>query len=169
MQREMAYDTGHLMRSYVESQIATRRAKLQDLDRQKLTVEAELRAYEEMARHLDEPASLAKPKLNGAMETPPANSGKSSSIPTEMTPAWRKILAGVEGLGRAFDAADILKVSADVGEPTKMDNARSQLYQWDQKSIVQRVRRGKYRLTPKGHEAIRKGRGSDASTPEPSQ
>jgi hypothetical protein len=41
------------MRDYIDSQIAARRATLEELERKKLTVEAELRTYEEMRAHLN--------------------------------------------------------------------------------------------------------------------
>src|ERR1019366_5391313 len=121
------------MREYIDSQIAARRAKLQDLDRQKLTVEAELHAYEEMLNHLEIPALPAATK-NGPVDTY-QRTARTSPIPSEMTPAWRKILGGIEELGRSFDAADIVKIGNSVGAPTKMLNARSQIYQWEKKDI----------------------------------
>jgi hypothetical protein len=154
------------MREYIDSQIAARRAKLQDLDRQKLTVEAELHVYEEMLNHLDIPLLPATTK-NGPGDTY-QHTSHMSPIPSEMTPAWRKILSGIEELGRSFDAADIVKIGNSVGAPTKMLNARSQIYQWEKKDIIQRVRKGKYKVVTKGHDAIRKVEGSNAGALEPS-
>ena len=154
------------MRDFLDSQIAAKRAKLQELDRQRLTVEAELRAYEEMLGHIVPPALVVKSKSNG-QHTTKANE-RTSMIPMEMTPGWRKILRGLEELGHAFGARDIVAVGDAVGVPTKIQNARGQIYQWDQKNIIQRVRKGKYKLDQKGYDTIRKIEGSDAQAPEPS-
>jgi hypothetical protein len=161
----MVYDSSRLMREYIDSQIAARRAKLQELDRQKLTVEAELHAYEEMLNHLDIPRPAATKNGSGDVHQ---RTPRTSPIPSEMTPAWRKILCGVEELGHSFDAADIVKIGNSVGAPTKMLNARSQIYQWEKKDIIQRVRKGKYKVVTKGHDAIRKVEGSNAGALEPS-
>jgi hypothetical protein len=156
------------MRPYIESRISSKRARLQELDREKLAVEAELRAYEDMLNHLESPASQ-----NGKLVVEAVRSGRSvdraSSIPSEMTPSWRKILSALDGMGRSFDAAEIVKVADSVGEPTKMVNARSQLYQWEKKHIIQRVRKGRYKLAPKGQETVRKNEGPDAVTSGPQE
>jgi hypothetical protein len=85
-----------------------------------------------------------------------------------MTEGWRKILVGIGGLGRSFGAADIMKTGDDVGVPMKMLNVRSQLYQWDKKDIITRVRTGRYKLAPKGLALIQKNEGSEVDASEPS-
>lgn len=152
------------MRDFLNSQIAARQDKLREIDRQKLTVESELRAYLDALMHLGS-HEASDEKLNGAACK---QGDRVSPIPTEMTPSWRKILCAVSELGRTFGAADILTIGEQVGEPTKMTNVRSQLYQWEKKHIIARVRKGKYRLAQKGIETIKKSEGPDESTSEPS-
>ena len=151
------------MRDFIEAQIAARRAKLQDIDRQRLTVDAELRTFEEMLEHLG--VSIEHPRVNGVHPVPDRGA---SSVPAEITPGWRKILCGLEKLGRTFTAADIVTIGEDAGQTTKMSNARSQIYQWERKHIISRVRKGKYRLAAKGTELAQKAEDSDIHTSEPS-
>jgi hypothetical protein len=159
------------MRDFVDSQIASRQSRIGELQRQLEALEdelhavqGELRAYEEMRDHL--PDSPHKAKTNGSTPSKPAE--RLSTIPSEMTPGWRKVLSKVGDGGRAFDAADIVQAAREFGVPAQMTNARSQLYQWQKRRLIARVRKGKYRLAPKGQDAIRKSEGSDAGTSEPS-
>jgi hypothetical protein len=152
------------MRPHIESQISARRAALKDLDRQMLTIQAELRAYEEVLAHLDtqEPAQ----KINSNAVQKAVERG--SPIPTEMTPGWSKILIRINEQGRSFGAQDLVEAGESVGAPTKILNARSQLFQWEKKHLIARVKKGKYKLAPKGLETIRKIEGPNASASEPS-
>ena len=84
-----------------------------------------------------------------------------------MTEGWKKILVELGRLSRSFDAADIIKAGDDVGVPMKMLNVRSQLYQWDKKDIITRVRKGKYKLAPKGLALFQKSEGSEAEAADP--
>jgi hypothetical protein len=154
---------GIIMREFVDSQIIAKRAIVEDFQRKLLAAQAELRAYEEMRGHLDD--APLKAKINGAAAVV---AERSSAIPTEMTPGWRTVLCKVGDGGRTFGAGNVAAAAADAGVPAKMTNARSQIYQWQTKHIVTRVRKGKYRLTPKGQELIHKNEGPDAQTPEPS-
>jgi hypothetical protein len=164
----MAHAISLLMRDFITSQIAIKRALLDDIERQKLTVRAELRTYEEMLAHLEEPTPDDL-KPNGAGASPKPNERNASAIPSEMTEGWRKILCRIDALSRSFGAADIVRASEEGGAPTKMINARSQLYQWDKKDIITRVRKGKYRLAPKGIAMVRKIEGSEAEAKEPTE
>lgn len=154
------------MRDFIDSQIAAKRAILEDIERKRLTVQAELRTYEEMLAHLVDASPPPNAGPNGVSSAKPVERG-SSAIPSEMTAGWRKVLSKVDELGRSFGAADIVSAAEEVGQPAKMINARSQLYQWDKKDIITRVRKGKYRLAPKGVAAIRKNEGSEVETKEP--
>ncbi len=151
------------MRDFIESQIIARRAKLLDIDRHKLTVEAELRTFEEMLKHIDIP-----PFQPEADRSHPKPDRSASSVPAEMTPGWRKVLFGLEKLGRTFTAADIVAIGEGAGQTPKMSNARSQIYQWERKHIISRVRKGKYRVAAKGTEIIQKAEDPDAQTSESS-
>ena len=155
------------MRDFIDSQIAAKRAALEELDRKRLTVETELRTYEEMLAHLAQPSPSPDKKSNGAHQP---KLGNVPAIPSEMTEGWRKILCKLDGLGRSFGAADIVNAGNEVGAPTKMLNARSQIYQWEKKHIIARVRKGKYRLAQKGLETVKKTEVSerDADTGAPS-
>ncbi len=153
------------MRDFIDSQIAAKLAALEELERKKLTVQAELRTYQEMRVHLDaESSHEEKPKgPNGCKP----GERMLSAIPHEMTEGWKKILVEIGRLGRSFDAADIVKAGDDVGVPMKMLNVRSQLYQWDKKDIITRVRKGKYKLAPKGLAVFQKSEGSEAEATDP--
>ncbi len=154
------------MRDFIDSQIAAKRAALEELERKKLTVQAELRTYEEMRAHLDGEAPH-EPLSKGPNGSKP-NFRPLPPIPHEMTEGWRKILVEICGLGRSFDAADIIQAGDTVGVPMKMLNVRSQLYQWDKKDIITRVRKGKYKLAPKGLALAQKNEDSESETSEPS-
>ena len=153
------------MRDFIDSQIAAKRAALEELERKRLTVQAELRTYEEMRAHLDEEAPH-EPPPKGPNGSKPGERTL-SAIPHEMTEGWKKILVEIGRLGRSFDAADIVKAGDDVGVPMKMLNVRSQLYQWDKKDIITRVRKGKYKLAPKGLALVPKSEGSEAEASDP--
>lgn len=157
-----------IMRDYIESKVADGRKTVGELQRKLLTAEAELRAYEDMLAHL--PAAEAGPRasapngsrfvgLDRAIE-------RGSAIPSEMTAGWRAVLIQVGGRGQSFNAADIAIAASEQNVPAKMTNARSQLYQWQKKKMVVRVRKGQYRLTPKGTEAIKNIESSEAGASE---
>src|ERR1700730_6386902 len=130
-----------LMSTYIESQIASRRARLHELDRERLTVEAELRAYEDALRHLP------------AAETAEAELHTGSF---QMTPAWLDTLRTLDVRGPSFKAHDMIAAGASVGFEIKTLNARSQLFQYQKKGIVKRVATGKYTLTQKGRDMLQK-------------
>jgi hypothetical protein len=167
----MRRDIGDLMRDFIDSQIASRQSRIGELQRQlealeneMHAVQGELRAYGEMRDHLPDSPHNAK-----AIDANPAKPvERPSTIPSEMTPGWRKVLCKVGEGGRTFDAADIVQAATEIGVPAQMTNARSQIYQWQKKRVIARVRKGKYRLAPKGQDAIRKAEGSGAGAPEPS-
>jgi hypothetical protein len=111
----MRRDTSLFMRDFIESQIAAKRAILEEIERKKLTVQAELRTYEEMLAHL-EAAPIPNARPNGIYSAKPSERG-ASAIPSEMTAGWRKILTKVDELGRSFGAADIVTAAEEVGQP----------------------------------------------------
>lgn len=135
------------MRPYIESQIVELKAKRDALKHEVLEVESRLRAFCDMREQLEGPKLRAG--ANGA------TAHNDSPIPSEMTPQWRKILSHLAESGHSFGAVEIVSASEAIGEPTKTTNARSQLYQWQQKKLIKRIRKGKYCLTPKGIEIAR--------------
>jgi hypothetical protein len=135
------------MRSYIDSQISELEAARDGLKRQALEVDARLRAFYDMREQLGDGKPVAA--ING--HAPPCD----SAIPSEMTPQWRKILAKLNEDGHSFGAQEIVAASEAVGEPTKTPNARGQLFQWQKKKLIRRIRKGKYNLTPKGVEIAR--------------
>ena len=153
------------MRDFIDSQIAAKRASLEELERRKLTIQAELRTYEEMRAHLNEETHHEE-MPNGPNGYKPSPRTL-SVIPHEMTEGWKKILVEIGGLGRSFGASDVINAGDNVGVPMKMLNVRSQLYQWDKKDIITRVRKGKYKLAPKGLALIQKSEGSEAEATDP--
>jgi hypothetical protein len=143
------------MSTYIESQIASRRTRLHELDRERLTVEAELRAYEDALRHLPVAETAETPAVSQAVSE--LHSGS-----FQMTPAWLNTLRTLDVRGRSFKAHDMIAAGASVGFEIKTLNARSQLFQYQKKGIVKRVAAGKYTLTQKGRDMLQK-KGSAAA------
>ncbi len=139
----------HLMSKYIESQIALRRARLLELDRDRLTVEAELRAYEDAMRHLSGTETAETPELSPYHAEPHAAG-------FQMSPGWINTLRAINGRGRSFDAQDMIAAGAEFGFEIKTLNARSQLFQYKKKGIIKRVALGKYALTQKGRDMLQK-------------
>src|ERR1700730_16877183 len=135
-----------LMSTYIESQIASRRARLHELDRERLTVEAELRAYEDALRHLPAAETAETAGISDELHT--------GSF--QMTPGWLDTLRTLDVRGRSFKAQDMIAAGASVGFEIKSLNARSQLFQYQKKGIVKRVAAGKYTLTQKGRDMLQK-------------
>src|SRR5580704_145605 len=92
-----------LMSTYIESQIALRRARLLELDRDRLTVEAERRAYADAMRHL----SGAEPAPAQATHTAKLHSGG-----FQMTLGWLDTLRTLDVRGRSFKAQDMIAAGA---------------------------------------------------------
>jgi hypothetical protein len=151
------------MSEYLTSKVAESRTRVADLRNQLIAAEAELRAYEDALAHSSAATSI-KHKIND--HTAPSIE-RPATIPSEMTPGWRKVLCRVSENGKSFDAADITEAASLEGVPAKMTNARSQIYQWQNKHLIQRVRKGKYRVTAAGQEVVKKAEAPGADAPEP--
>jgi hypothetical protein len=145
-----------LMSTYIESQIALRRARLLELDRDRLTVEAELRAYEDAMRHLSGAETTETPALSPYHAEPHAGG-------FQMSPGWLNTLRAINGRGRSFDARDMIAAGAAFGFEIKTLNARSQLFQYNKKRIIKRVAPGKYAFTQKGRDMLQKKEDASAA------
>jgi hypothetical protein len=157
-----------IMRDYLESKVAETRQKVREFQRQLWGAEAELNAYEDMLAHLPTADSRTRPHNQNGARHPLDDILRQPGIPTEMTPGWRAVLTEVGESGKSFSASDIAHAAEVAGVPAKMTNARSQIYQWDRKHIITRVRAGRYRLTEKGIDLIKKIEGPEAVASEPS-
>jgi hypothetical protein len=146
-----------LMSTYIESQIALRRARLLELDRDRLTVEAELRAYEDAMRHLSGTETAETPTLSPYHTEPHAGGG------FQMSPGWFNTLRAINGRGRSFSAQDMIAAGAAFGFEIKTLNARSQLFQYNKKRIIKRVAPGKYAFTQKGRDMLQKKEDASAA------
>jgi hypothetical protein len=153
------------MKDYFTKKVSEGRDLVANLESQLIAARASLVAYEDALKHATGDAP-PKPKGNGHAGAPHAE--RSGAIPSEMTPGWRRVLRKVGDSEKSFDAADVVYACNIEGVPAKMTNARSQIYQWQVKHLIQRVRKGKYRLTPSGQEAVKKTEGPEAGATEPS-
>ena len=140
----------HLMSTYIELQIALRRARLLELDRDRLTIEAELRAYEDALQHLSA-AGTAETSAQAQATHAELHSGS-----FQMTRGWLDTLRTLDVRGRSFRAQDMIVAGASAGFEIKTLNARSQLFQYQKKGVVKRVATGKYTLTQKGRDMLQK-------------
>lgn len=136
------------MKSYLTSKAESLRQRLIELDREKLTVTAELRAYDDMLHRLEfeeiEQAQQAKEKPKGT--------------PTEfeMSKDWLRVMQELCKRGKSFSAGDMVQVATENGFGTKTTNARSQLAFYRKKKYVRRIERGLYSITSEGKAVFQK-------------
>lgn len=151
-----------VMEKYLQSQIEQRRQRLQQIERDRITVAAELRAYEDMLHQLgaseDEASSSHEPAGSPEVRATPPTSFK-------MSTHWVKALRLLEAAGRSFSAGDMVKAAKGVGFDTSAANARSQIAHYQTRGYIRRTAHGRYALTPKGKEKLTNDESPDAGTP----
>ena len=126
---------------YVEDQIADRRRQLADLDRRRVVLEAELRAFEDVFRHqlAEAAAKTDHPNGNGADD----QSQVIMAAFGRMSPEWQNVIRTLR-LRQTFRANDMFDVGATQGMILTMPNVRSQLTLLTQRGILRRLAAGEY-------------------------
>jgi hypothetical protein len=127
---------------YVEDQIADRRRQLADLDRRRIVLEAELRAFEDVHRHqLEDAAELDHAGSGGNGVEAPRMPGVAAF--SRMTPDWQRVVRTLASR-QSFRAIDMQEVAAAVGLTASMIGVRSQLTLLTQRGVLRRVAEGEY-------------------------
>lgn len=140
------------MNSYLESQVADRRKALADIDRRRIVLEAELRAYEDALRH--EKGRTNGPHPNGGSPQPsldlntPENVALVSAF-NRLTDGWKAVLKTLSSR-ETFRSHDMLTTAHEQGMKTSLPNVRSQLTLFTQRGILRRVAEGEYSVDPIG-------------------
>ena len=139
------------MEKYLQSKILTLTERLREIDREKLLVMAELRAYEDSLHHfISEKETVPEPKTAAA----PKPKGSPSEF--EMSKDWLNVMRELCKRGKAFSAGDMVNVGREIGFNTRTTNARSQLAFYAKKKYVRRVQRGMYAITGDGKAVFQK-------------
>ena len=149
------------MRAYIEKQIAERRERLQGNERERLTLMAELRSYEDMLHRLIAEETGGQPD----QQSPTT---KSPSTAFGITEHWLHVLQSLETHGRSFNAADVIAAASEIDFTPSTANVRSQIAHYAKRGHIRRISRGRYAFTARGRERLREGEGSGDETPEPS-
>lgn len=148
------------MRTYLETQISMRDARIREIETELLTLRAERRAFADALKHMDIDAVLTV--------IPPAVPTKAPTATSfQLTDHWAKILASVSGAGRPFIAADLVNAAKAIGHDLTTPNVRSQIAYYHKKKVFRRVNKGRYVLTDVGKNMIKNTKGPDAPTPGP--
>ncbi len=144
------------MREYIESQISERRNRIASLEHDLLTIKAEVSAYEDMLRHIDDEPKNVRSNEPGDPGKRNVPSRKATSTSFQLSEHWAKILRILAASGRSFDASDIVEAADRVGKSMKTPNARSQIAYYKKKKVFRRIQPGKYILTDTGREMLKK-------------
>ncbi len=156
------------MKEYLEHQISELGQRLSELDRERISVQSELRAYKNtLERFLSEQKDAPeqrKPLASAAAADSPA-----SSSAFKMSSSWVNIFHALHESGKSFNAADIMAMAEKMEFDTKTKNIRAQIFVYKKRGFVRKVNRGRYTVTDKGFARFEKERGSNALTSEPPQ
>jgi hypothetical protein len=139
-----------VMNDALDQKIASRRARLSELEREKMIVEAELRAYEDAASMLTgsklmSTGSFARNTVLGAAR----RVRKTSAI-------WEIIVAECASSGgQVFEIDDVLTVASKHNFSPTRGNVRSQLASYVGRGLLDRAGVGAFRLTAIGQEIFR--------------
>lgn len=156
------------MKAYLTDRISNLRARLGDIERERLTLAGELRAYEDALQHFvaeELGSSAPQPaQVPGPTEQVEPTSKTKSSTSFEMSPDWLNVMRSLMWQGKPFSAADMMATAEKNGFETKTTNARSQLSFYEKKGYVRRVGRGQYLVTPEGRLTFSKKSGPNSQT-----
>ena len=139
------------MKQYLESQIAERKAKIAEFERNILTAKAELSAFEDALTHLEEGSHVSADTNGDAEETP----RKPTSSSFQMSEHWLEILRRMDRLGHSFGAVEISETAAAVGKVTTIPNVRAQMAYYKRRKVIRRTAKGRYMLTDAGRQMLR--------------
>jgi hypothetical protein len=158
-------------RPYLESEIRERRERLAKLNEQRVAIQAEIHAFEQMLHHLVAESEDA-PGSGESEHATVGDAGLATESPVAtgftMSDHWKATLKRLDDTGKSFSARDILNTAKAVGYRTSIRNVRSQMAHYNKRQYIRRVSTGRYVVAEKGRNAIRTAEGSDASTSEPS-
>lgn len=139
------------MRDYILSQIRHRRHRLDALDRERVVLHAELRAYEDMLAHVgDDTASepQAEPDPQPVRRRVPTiqeqDVGKAIA---GLSNTWRQMLVALAKQGDKFKSEDAVRIARLQGVEFKPVNIRSQFSIYTGRGILQRLGGGYYRVS----------------------
>jgi hypothetical protein len=151
------------MRTYLETQIANRDRRIQELETEILTLRAERGVLAEALKHVEVEVVAEHP-------APPVvvvQKKPATATSFQLSDHWAKILSTVSATGRSFDAADLINAGQAIGHVLTTPNVRSQVAYYHKKKVFRRVNKGKYVLTDVGKDMIKNAKGPDAPTPGP--
>lgn len=146
------------MASHLERKILERRDTIKQLDRvigsiksqlsereqQRMIVVAELRAYEDALAHMPSPSKSRR-----------SSKSKNGGLQRKLSETWAFILRKIgERHPLASTHDQIMEIAEAGGYPVKRDNLRSQMSQYENRGIVERLRPGEYRLTKLGAKEV---------------
>jgi hypothetical protein len=140
----------------LERKIAEREGRLAALERERLEVEAELRAYRD-ALHLvrDAPTDARASRSAPTVVRQAAQDDGGKRAARGLSGKWVHIWSAV---GRKhpgdFSFDDVIHVSEELGHPVSRDNVRSQLWSRGEAGDFRRTSPGMYRMTDQGREAF---------------
>jgi hypothetical protein len=137
------------MASYIETQIADRRKQLADINRRRIVLESELRAYEDALRHQpapNAPVASTNGHAQGLLDLTPEQVELTASF-NRLSDAWRGVLRTLS-TRETFRSRDVFEVAEAAGMETSMPNVRSQLTLLTQRGILRRVSEGDYTVEP---------------------
>lgn len=133
--------------SYFKENIDQRRHRLQELDREKIAVSAELRVFEDMLLKFTQDEAPIEP-----VKAVKASALAAGGSAFQMSKEWKAIFKALDTRGRQFDAADIILVGQSLGFTLTTPSVRSQFAHYTKRGYLRKVLRGKYSITPKGRE-----------------
>lgn len=146
------------MTSHLEQKISERRDAIQQHDRviarikqdlsereqKRMIVAAELRAYEDALKHMPAPSKSRR-----------SAKSKNGGLQRKLSDTWTFILRKIgERHPLASTHDEIMAVAEAGGYPVKRENLRSQMSQYKNRNIVERLRPGEYRLTKLGAKEV---------------
>jgi hypothetical protein len=145
------------MRDQILSKIEQRRARLLELERERLVLQGELSAYEDALRYFpsDNPQAVEKP----ATPTKVTNSNV-DRVPVvrrrrRQSSYWKEALRRLSTTPLStFDIDAIMRGVADLGMTPTRGNVRSQMAAYIDRGLVSRVSDGEFKLTDEGLSQI---------------
>ncbi|MDI4657894.1 hypothetical protein [Xanthobacter autotrophicus] len=126
------------MKAYIEQQLAKKRDQIMDLDRQRLALSGEIRAYEEMR------LKLLSDEVSRKADDSHARDDADTTI--RLTGNWVRTLKTLQARGGDFTAEDVFDAATAVGYETNLTNIRSQLSTYTDKGYLTRRAVGRYEL-----------------------
>lgn len=130
--------------SYAQENIDQRRKRLIEIDRERVTVAAELRVFEDMLMKFSEGVSPVQER--------PSKAPASSAGAFQMSGEWITVLRMLDARGKSFVAADVVRVARGAGITLSVPAVRSQFSHYLKRGYLRKVGRGKYSITAKGRE-----------------